>query len=181
MTKKQEQPKMSQSQIDSIRQQLMPENKLDAITKKYVPQIKRGRPKKYTLEYIQEMIKEYVAFCYEPQRSMFGDVITDENGEIVYTQSKPFTLEGFNSFISWDKETFTLYEAQEEFSETLKNFRELVRQYAVNSLFTNSRTAGVIFNLKNNWGWVDKQITENTNVNVNDILQEQDKEEQIDV
>jgi DNA-packaging protein gp3 len=174
-------PKITQTQKDRILEQMKPENKIEVIMTKFAPQIRRGRPLKYTVEYVDKMITEYIAFCHEIKRDMFGNAYTDDNGDVIYVQHKPFTLEGFCSFICWDRDTFGDYEIRAEFAPTLKNFRELVRSYAVDSLFTSSKTAGVIFNLKNNWGWVDKSVTENTNVNVNDVLNEQDKEDQIDV
>ena len=51
---------------------------------------------------------------------------------------------------------------KEEFSDTIKKAKLKVENYLEKHLITDSSTTGIIFNLKNNFGWKDKQ--ENINV-----------------
>ena len=92
------------SQAAKIREQLKPQNKIKAILEKKTPVFvrkRRGRPDKYNLEFIKQCVEEYLANCWEPLRNMFGETVTDEFGEIVWKQTKPYTLEGFDAWVGW--------------------------------------------------------------------------------
>ena len=52
------------------------------------------------------------------------------------------------------------YENREEFSNTIKRAKLLCENYAEESLFLGKNVAGAIFNLKNNYGWKEKQEIE---------------------
>jgi len=147
---------------EKIREQLKPKNKMKSILQKKVPVIvrkRRGRPCKYTIEYVKTCIEEYLASCWEPNRDVYGATITDEFDEIVWKQTKPYTLEGFDAWVGWDRVIRLEYEKRPEFTNTIKKLREIVYSHAVESLW-KGQPSGVIFNLKNNWGWVDKIETE---------------------
>lgn len=45
-----------------------------------------------------------------------------------------------------------------ELSDSLKVAKEKIKQFAEESLWTPKIAAGVIFNLKNNWNWEDKNV-----------------------
>ena len=59
------------------------------------------------------------------------------------------------------------YEGRDEFATAIKKAKLRVQNYLENKLFSNN-AAGTIFNLKNNFGWQDKQeINQTTTVNNN--------------
>lgn len=180
---KKEAPVLTEAQKENILKQLKPENKIKKILETKTPSLVRrrvGRPDKYSLEFIKKCMDEYLASCWEPERNMFGDAITNEFGEIVWRQNKPYTLEGFDAWVGWDRIVRLEYEKKPEFTNTIKKLREIVYGFAVESLWKPNAT-GVIFNLKNNWGWVDKIVNENTNISVGDVLETQEDEGEIEL
>lgn len=114
-----------------------------------------GRKMLYTLEALKEKINDYFNMC-------------DETG-------KPYTVTGLCVYLKISRDTLLDYEnlqtkelqcmdkdKQEEFSDTIKDAKLRIHNYAEEYLFTAKNPAGVIFNLKNNWNWVDKQEISNT-------------------
>jgi hypothetical protein len=101
---------------------------------------KDGRPLKYeTPELLQADIDAYFEMCDE--------------------KDKPYTMSGLAIALDVDRKTITNYANREEFFPTIKRARNKVENYLEEKLFGNNVT-GVIFNLKNNFGWRDKQDVE---------------------
>jgi hypothetical protein len=99
---------------------------------------KVGRPLKFdSPEQIEKIGEEYFKMC-------------DESG-------RPYTITGLALALDTDRRTLVSYGEKEEFFNTIKKLKSKVEGYAEEALYRNSNTAGVIFNLKNNYGWVDKQ------------------------
>lgn len=64
------------------------------------------------------------------------------------------------------------------FFDTIKNAKLKIENYLEKHLVTDNGVTGIIFNLKNNYGWKDKQETINVNTNYEDyIKQVEDKDE----
>lgn len=106
-------------------------------------QNKRGRPKKYTeVQVMQQKINKYFADCVE--------------------NKEPYTVTGLCIALDLCRDTLSEYMKKEEFSDTIKKAKLKVENYLEKHLITDSSTTGIIFNLKNNFGWKDKQ--ENINV-----------------
>ena len=95
---------------------------------------------------------------------------------------KPYTISGLALWLDCGRDTLIEYEsgengASKELANTLQKAKLRILNYAEDSLWTCKRTAGVIFNLKNNWGWKDKQEVEqtiSTNKNLADFMEEKD-------
>lgn len=103
----------------------------------------RGRPKKYTeAEMMQQKIDKYFADCVR--------------------NKEPYTITGLCIALDLCRDTLSEYMKKEEFSDTIKKAKLKVENYLEKHLITDSSTTGIIFNLKNNFGWKDKQ--ENINV-----------------
>lgn len=86
---------------------------------------------------------------------------------------KPYTITGLAIALDTDRRTLLNYEEKDEFFHTIKKAKQKVENYAEERLFNGSNTAGVIFNLKNNYGWVDRQeveanVTANVEVDIED-------------
>lgn len=100
-----------------------------------------GRPLLWkTPEALQKLIDAYFEHCKE--------------------EKKPLTICGLGVFLGCDRHTINNYTNRDEFFTTIKKTREKIEAYAEERLFGNTQVAGVIFNMKNNYGWVDKQNIE---------------------
>lgn len=108
-----------------------------------------GRPLKFkTPKEIEEKANEYFKDCDEKE--------------------KPYTITGLAIALDTDRKTLLNYEDRDDFFPTIKKIKQKVENYAEERLFTGSNTAGVIFNLKNNYGWVDKQEVD-ANIDLSEI------------
>lgn len=111
-----------------------------------------GRPKKYkNKEELQKKIDEYFSFCDEKE--------------------KPYTICGLALAIDLDRKSLLNYSEDEEFFRTIKKAKQKCEAYAEEQLYLGKNTAGVIFNMKNNYNWKDKTEQELTvegiEVNIN--------------
>jgi len=100
-----------------------------------------GRPKKYdSPEKMQEDIDKYFKECRENDR--------------------PYTMTGLAIALDMDRKTLLNYrkeEGYEPFFHTVKSARDKVERFLEEKLLTDNAVTGVIFNLKNNFDWKDKQ------------------------
>ena len=113
--------------------------------------MERGRPKAYTeVETMQQKINEYFANC-------------DANKE-------PYTITGLCIALEICRDTLSEYLKREEFSDTIKKAKLKVENYLEKHLITDSSTTGIIFNLKNNFGWRDKQENVNVGMSYEDYI-----------
>ena len=108
---------------------------------------KSGRPKKYTeVEIMQQKIDKYFEGCNK--------------------SNEPYTVTGICLALDICRDTLAEYAKKEEFSDTIKKAKLKVENYLERHLITDSSTTGIIFNLKNNFGWTDKQQLEHSgNIN----------------
>jgi len=116
---------------------------------------KVGRPMQYTKESLKTKVDEYFNSCY----------ITEKDKEGIETKIniKPLTVLSMCLYLDISRETLSRYMDNEDFSDTLKKAKMKIESYAEDYLFTSKNPAGVIFNLKNNFNWKDKQEIETTN------------------
>lgn len=87
------------------------------------------------VEELQKAIDNYFAYC-------------DKNG-------KPYTISGLALFLGVDRKTISNYSNREEFSPLIKNAKLKVQTMLEENLYRLGNNSGVIFNLKNNYGWKD--------------------------
>lgn len=86
--------------------------------------------------------------------------------------NRPYTITGLALALDIDRDTLLNYEKKEEYFGTIKRAKQKVEEQLEISLYGNSVT-GIIFNLKNNFGWKDKQeIESNINANINNPYKE---------
>jgi predicted adenine nucleotide alpha hydrolase (AANH) superfamily ATPase len=120
-----------------------------------------GRPPKYeTPEEMQEAIDSY-----------FSDIET-HNEEVVRKELSASLLKhpsvtGLTLALGFsERKSLIDYSEKDEFLHTIKKAKLRVENYVEERLYHNN-AAGCIFNLKNNFGWKDKQEIENTgNINI---------------
>src|SRR5690606_33171622 len=79
-------------------------------------------------------------------------------------QKEPFTISGLAVFLETDRKTLLNYEEREEFFHTIKSAKARIEYFTEKQLYNSSakNMTGIIFNLKNNYGWQDKQEVEQT-------------------
>lgn len=105
-----------------------------------------GRPLKYkTKEELQEAIDNYFIMCDE--------------------QKRPYTITGLGLAVGLDRKQLLEYGEREEFFNTIKEAKLKIHNFAEEHLYCSGIATGVIFNLKNNFGWQDKTEVNNNNVN----------------
>jgi DNA-packaging protein gp3 len=121
------------------------------------------KPLKFkTVKELQNKIDAYFESCYEEiwKKDAEGvwQPVTDKDGNILKSMVKPMTVTGLALALGTTRETLLDYEDREEYSDTIKRAKLMCENFAEEQLFTSKNTAGVIFNLKNNYKrWVDKQ------------------------
>lgn len=117
----------------------------------------RGRPKAYTeAEIMKQKIDKYFQECEQ--------------------KNEPYTITGICIALDICRDTLCEYAKKDEFSDTIKKAKLKVENYLEKHLITDSSTTGIIFNLKNNFGWSDKQQIEHSG-NVNNPFSELSTEE----
>lgn len=114
-----------------------------------------GRPLAFkTVKALQDAIDEYFEYCDNRTRSVF---VKDLGDNIEVSDPAPYTLSGLAYALGIDRKTLYNYSKSDQFFPTVKRARERVEAQLderVND--KNTFTPGIIFNLKNNFGWVDK-------------------------
>lgn len=122
-----------------------------------------GRPLLFkSAEELQIKIDKYFDSCYRTH--------IDDTGKEDIVNIRPLTITGLAVSLECDRETLLNYGKQEEFFGTVRAAKLRIQNFAEENLFTNRNASGIIFNLKNNYGWVDKIETDNTNNNLNQDL-----------
>lgn len=100
---------------------------------------KLGRPPEYkTVEELERAIESYFASC---------EVIDEETGRTKIVT--PYTLSGLAYHIGIHRDTLMNYEKKELFFGTIQKAKNLIKKFAEEQLYTNQRTAGVIFSMIN--------------------------------
>lgn len=147
-----------------------------------IPSVK-GRPKKFqSVEELEDLIEKYFRSCFlkvqrrELVREKDSDDpdseaefawvdVVDDDGNPMYEQIRPFTVTGLANALDTTRETLLDYENKPEnaaFSDAIKRAKGFIHQYAEEYLFEGKNQTGAIFNLKNNYGWVDRTETDLT-------------------
>lgn len=110
-----------------------------------------GRPLKFeTPEKLQEAINAYYSEC-----------------EI---KEKPLTMSGLADTLGIDRKTLVNYSNRDNFFLTIEKARSKVQRDSEERLVGGKGSAaGIIFSMKNNFGWVDKTEVD-SNVNIKQAL-----------
>lgn len=102
-----------------------------------------GRPLKYkSVAEMQKVIDRYFDTC-------------DKEG-------RPYTVTGLAMELGLDRRSLVNYSERDEFFPTIKKAKARVERYIEEHMYSANVT-GLIFNLKNNFGWVDRQEIEQHN------------------
>ncbi len=114
-----------------------------------------GRPLKFkTAKELEDKIEEYFLTCEDPENPG------------VYM--KPLTITSLAVYLDTSRETLLDYQEKDQFSDAIKKAKQRIHAWTEEQLYRNTQVTGVIFNLKNNYGWKDKsEIDQNINATVN--------------
>lgn len=101
-----------------------------------------GRPKKINdVQQLEIQIEEYFDWCDK--------------------RNKPYTLSGLANHIGIDRRTLLNYSKEDKFFPTIKRAKDRCMQYAEECLYrANGNVTGIIFAMKNNYGFTDSQIVD---------------------
>ena len=114
-----------------------------------------GRPPMYkNAEEMQAIITDYF-------RSCMTEVYDAETGEHVgFKWSRRISLGDLSIHLGMRLQTLWDYSNRDEFAETIKSAKNIVENYYEKVLQENRNPAGLIFILKNGFGWRDVQNVE---------------------
>ncbi len=91
----------------------------------------------------------------------FKDICNDKGKPIKFTEYVvPPSVTALCLFLGIHRDTFASYAKQEEFSDTVTRARGRIEAYLEEQLMTGKKVQGVIFQLKNNYGWKDQRELE---------------------
>lgn len=108
---------------------------------------KRGRPPIFSsVEELQDKIDEYFASCWI-QTSISTSNVAGA------ARSQPYTISGLALFLGVNRDTLLNYQAKDAFFGTIKRAKWKCEAYAEELLVYGNNPKGVIFSLKNNYGW----------------------------
>lgn len=112
--------------------------------------MKVGRPPKFkSKEELDNLISAYFLSIQNP----------DKPGEYI----KPPTITGLAVFLDTTRETLSDYKKDDEFSDSLKRAKGKCENWVEeNAMLGKANATFSIFNLKNNYGWKDRQETDIT-------------------
>lgn len=91
-------------------------------------------------------------------------VLVDDEGNTIQ-ELEFFAIPSFLGLVNYldmDKDTVLKYSKMDGFSVSYKKVMDIIQQYTANLLQTKNNVAGIIFTLKNNFGWQDKKELEVT-------------------
>lgn len=88
--------------------------------------------------------------------------------EYFVKENYPWTISGLCLHLDITRETLCNYEKYDNYFDTIKRAKLKIENYAEKLLFSSATfTPGIVFNLKNNFGWKDKTEVESKNINEN--------------
>lgn len=106
---------------------------------------------------LQDAIDEYFDWC--DNRGI--KKVDDDGKEWMVSSPAPYTMSGLARRIGLSRQGLIDYENRDEFLDAIKEARERVHEDVETRLMEKAPT-GAIFNLKNNFGWRDKNETDLT-------------------
>jgi hypothetical protein len=118
------------------------------------PKDKGGRPLTFKTEKeLQEKIDEYFAYCDNRVKNIYVKEVGD-NVPISYPE--PYTMSGLAEYLDIDRKTLVNYGNRDKYFLTIKRARAKVEHDLEVRLLESRTPVGVIFNLKNNFSWIDE-------------------------
>lgn len=121
-------------------------------------------------EHLQCMVNEYFESCNGPMFDKNGQLVYDNQGNLVKTQVKPYTVSGLSLYLGISTDTFRKYKSGEidsildemkaetddklTFSKVMTNAKRTVEAYAESRLYDRDGQRGAQFVLDCQFNWV---------------------------
>ena len=103
----------------------------------------------------------------------------DEYFNICDLKEEPYTVTGLALMLDIDRKTLNNYSKNEEYFPTIKKAKLKIENDLEKRLLTaNGVTTGIIFNLKNNYGWKDKIDNINVSTSYEDYMKKVEDEDE---
>lgn len=113
-----------------------------------------GRPPKFkNVEEMQSAIDEYFDHCDNRIMQVYSKA---QDAVIEIIKPEPYTIEGLCLTLDMSRQSLLDYQKKDEFIDAIKKAKMKVQKSIVLNSIEN-QPAGAIFNLKNNFGYRDKQ------------------------
>ena len=95
-------------------------------------------------------------------------------------KGSPLTITGLALALGTNRQTLINYQKNlgGEFDTIIKKAKLMVEGYAEQYLYTGRNVAGAIFNLKNNYGWIDKKEIEHSGGFMVDLIKKANEDKQ---
>lgn len=137
-----------------------------------------GRPKKYDGASFERAVEKYFKSITRTKTAEervptgkkdsdgheifeFREILNDSGKPITYTEYVvPPSVTALCLFLGIHRDTFSEYSGKEEFSDTVTRARGRIEAYLEEQLLAGKKVQGVIFQLKNNYGWKDQRELE---------------------
>lgn len=140
-----------------------------------------GHPLKFkTPEELEEKIQTYFDSCFV--NKWVDEEVRDDKGKLVFVkadigqgsvqkiahvkvkeQIRPVTITGLAIALDTSRKVLLEYAEKDEYSNTITRAKAFIENLTEEGLLNGTiPTNGAIFNMKNNWGWVDKNETDLT-------------------
>lgn len=120
-----------------------------------------------TVEELENAINKYFHDCDTRQK----EFITKDGEMYTKTAPKPYTIEGLAVALDMDRKSLLNYETKPEYEKYFHTIKKAKAKILANlnerALDGDNNPAITIFNLKNNYGYKDKEIDESSDHNVN--------------
>ncbi len=108
-----------------------------------------GRPKKYkNVEEFELKCSQYFLDCHKSKT--------------------PFGLAGLAAYLDIDRTTLFNYEKKypDTYGQVIRQAKAKIEAFLEQGLYNRSHVTGIIFNLKNNFGYAEREKVENVNVDM---------------
>ena len=138
---------------------------------------KGSRSRWLSPEHLQCMVNEYFESCNGPIFNSKGELLRDNDGNILKGQVKPYTMSGLALYLGVSTQTLKRYreglidtvldemKAETEdkltFSRVILNAKQRIEAYAEGRLYDHDGQRGAQFVLDCCFGWIDHQTAAN--------------------
>ena len=156
-------PKKTEEQKKKDAEHIQERKKKRAENRKSVKAIDTTKKRKATqpaftdVNQLEKAINRYFDKCTNNYRIE----IDAEGNEIRIQEPLPFTMAGLARSLGISRATLLNYKHQSsDFCAVVEEAKLRIEEYAETQLYVNRNATGIIFNLKNNFNWKDKQEVE---------------------